>query len=89
MTANVILATLVISLPPFPFFDFRMFSVWKTPHLCKKLRIPGFSPYVENGKEIGQDCLGKRLGLKGKERFQAKKSTWVPIRLLSARANDI
>jgi len=43
---------------------------------------------VENGKEIGQDCLGKRLGLKGKERFQGKKSTWVPIRLLSARTNN-
>jgi hypothetical protein len=43
---------------------------------------------VENGKEIGQDFLGKRLGLNGKERFQGKKSTWVPIRLLSARAND-
>jgi hypothetical protein len=43
---------------------------------------------VENGKGIGQVFLGKRLGLNGEERFQGKKSTWVPIRLLSARTNN-
>jgi hypothetical protein len=38
MTTNVILATFVISLPPFPFFDFRGLPVWKTPRLYFSLQ---------------------------------------------------
>jgi hypothetical protein len=79
MTTNAILATFVISLPPSLFLIFGCSQMENNPFLQKNPGSRFSFSIIGKGKEIGQVCLGKRLGENGKERFQGEKSTLFPF----------